>query len=159
MEGTSWGFFFKSREKTYEALAKLLLAGAALVAIAYFWNLLLPINKKLWTSSFVFYTVGLDCIILSAVVYLIDFKQKTSWNYFFQVFGRNPLFIYMLSEVAAILLYFIRASDVSLYRWLFLHVFSHIGMYTGSLLFALSFMMFCWLAGYWLDRKKIYVRV
>jgi predicted acyltransferase len=153
------GNFLQKQGKTYEALAKLLLAGAALVAIAYFWNLLLPINKKLWTSSFVFYTVGLDCIILSAVVYLIDFKNKTSWNYFFQVFGRNPLFIYMLSELAATLLYFFHIGDISLYRWLFKNVFSHIGMYTGSLLFAISFMMVCWLAGYWLDKKKIYIRV
>ena len=52
-----------------------------------------PINKKLWTSSFVVYTVGLDCIILSSIIYIIDFRNKTGWTSFYQVFGKNPLFI------------------------------------------------------------------
>jgi predicted acyltransferase len=154
------GSYLQKQGKTYEALAKLLLAGCALLAIAYFWNLLFPINKKLWTSSFVLYTVGLDCLILSAVIYLIDFKHKTRWNYFFEVFGRNPLFIYLLSEVAATLLYFVRVNpQQSLFRWLFENIFKHAGMYTGSLLFAITFMLLCWSAGYLLDKKKIYIRV
>jgi len=154
------GLFLQKQGKTYEALAKLLLAGCTLIVIAYFWNLLLPINKKLWTSSFVLYTVGLDCVIISAVVYLIDFKNKTRWNYFFLVFGRNPLFIYLLSELGATILYMIIvAPKQSLYRWLFENIFSHAGMYVGSLLFAVCFMLVCWLVGYWLDKKKIYVKV
>jgi predicted acyltransferase len=153
------GKYLQKEGKTWEALTKLLLAGCGLVVIAYFWNLLLPINKKIWTSSFVFYTVGLDCLILSAVIYLIDFKNKTGWNHFFLVFGRNPLFIYLLSEVLVTVLYIIRINNVPLFRWLFMHVFSHAGMYVGSLLFALSYMLLCWLVGYWLDKKKIYVRV
>ena len=154
------GVFLQKSGKTYEGLAKLLLAGCLLIAIAYFWNLVFPINKKLWTGSFVVYTVGLDCVILSAIVYLVDFKKKTSWNYFFEVFGRNPLFIYLLSEVLAILFYFIHVTpEQSIFRWLFQNIFRYAGMYTGSLLFALSFMMLCWLVGYWLDKKKIYVRV
>ncbi len=154
------GLFLQKSGKTYEALAKLLLAGCALIAIAYFWNLLFPINKKLWSSSFVLYTVGLDCVIISAVVYLIDFKNKTSWNYFFQVFGRNPLFIYLLSELGVTILYMTKVSpNESLFQWLFNSIFKHAGMYVGSLLFAICFMLVCWLVGYWLDKKKIYVRV
>jgi predicted acyltransferase len=154
------GKFLQQKGKTWEALSQLLLAGFALITIAYFWDLVFPINKKLWTSSFVLYTVGLDCIILSAVIYIIDFKKKTKWNYFFEVFGRNPLFIYLLSEVGAILLYFFRANpEESVFRWLFNHIFRHAGMYVGSLLFAICFMLLCWLVGYWMDKKKIYVRV
>ena len=154
------GSYLQKQGKTYEALTKLLLTGCALLAVAYFWNLVFPINKKLWTSSFVLYTVGLDCLILSAVIYLIDFKHKTSWNYFFEVFGRNPLFIYLLSELGAITLYIIKVNpQQSLFRWLFENIFKHVGMYTGSLLFAICFMLVCWFTGYVLDKKKIYIKV
>jgi predicted acyltransferase len=154
------GRYIQQKGSTYEGLAKLLLSGAVLLFLAYCWNLGFPINKKLWTSSFVLHTVGLDCIILAVIIYITQFLHKTRWTYFFEVFGRNPLFIYLLSEVAAILLYFIRVDPkTSLFRWIYLHVFSYAGGYLGSLLFAIAFMLLCWLAGYLLDKRKIYIRV
>jgi predicted acyltransferase len=154
------GKYIQQKGNTYEGLAKLLLTGAALLALAYCWNLSFPVNKKLWTSSFVVYTVGLDCIIIAAIIYIIQFRQITGWTYFFEVFGRNPLFIYLLSELAATLLYFFMAKEKkSVYQWLYDDIFSKVGSYFGSLLFAVSFMLLCWAAGYWLDKKKIYVKV
>ena len=154
------GRFVQQKGKTYEGLTKLLLAGFTLMTIAYFWDLVLPINKKLWTSSFVLYTVGLDCIILSVVIYIIDFLQKTKWTYFFQVFGKNPLFIYLLSELLPVALYMIKTDpNTTLYRWLYVNIFSHAGAYFGALLFAVCYMLVCWTVGYFLDRRKIYVRV
>lgn len=154
------GKFIQEKGNTYEGLTKLLLAGALLLFAAYCWNLAFPINKKLWTSSFVLHTVGLDCIIIAIIVYIINFKQKTNWSNFFEVFGRNPLFIYLLSELGATLLYFFRADEkTSYYRWLYNNIFSHAGPYFGSFLFAFSFMMLCWIVGYLLDKRKIYVRV
>jgi predicted acyltransferase len=154
------GAFLQQKGRTYEGLTKLLLAGFALVTAAYFWDLLLPINKKLWTSSFVLYTVGLDCIILSAVIYIIDFLQKTKWTYFFEVFGKNPLFIYLLSELLVTVLFMIPMTPkTNLFRWIYANIFSHAGAYFGSLLFALAYMLLCWSVGYWLDKRKIYVRV
>ena len=154
------GRFVQQKGKSYEGLAKLLLAGCALICVAYFWDLLFPINKKLWTSSFVLYTVGLDCVILSAVMFIIDFLHKTKWTYFFEVFGRNPLFIYILSELLVTGLYMITVSPkVSLHGWIYKNIFSPVGAYFGSLLFAVSYMLICWLVGYWLDKRKIYVRV
>ncbi len=154
------GQFIQVKGKTYETLAKLMLAGFGLLVIAYFWDLSFPINKKLWTSSFVLYTVGLDCIIISAVIYVIDFLKITRWTYFFQVFGKNPLFIYLLSEVGATVLYVLHAQPkLAVYTWLYENVFKHAGLYFGSLLFAVTYMLVCWCVGYILDRKKIYVRV
>jgi predicted acyltransferase len=154
------GKFLQQKGKTYEGLTKLMLAGFALLTIAYFWDLVFPINKKLWTSSFVLYTVGLDCVILSAIIFVTDFLGKTKWTSFFSVFGKNPLFIYLVSEVGATMLYIIPAGqNKSLYAWLYDNLFSHAGLYIGSLLFALSWMLFCWLVGYILDKRKIYVRV
>ena len=154
------GSFIQRKGKTYEGLAKLMLAGFGLLVVAYFWDLGFPINKKLWTSSFVVYTVGIDCIIISTVIYVIDFLKRTKWTYFFEVFGRNPLFIYLLSEVGAIVLYIFHVEPhVPVYSWLYTNIFSHAGMYFGSLLFAVTFMLICWLVGLFLDRRRIYVRV
>ena len=154
------GKFIQEKGSTYEGLTKLLLAGVLLLFAAYCWNLSFPINKKLWTSSFVLQTVGLDCIIISVIIYIIHFKHKTNWTYFFEVFGRNPLFIYLLSELGATLLWFFRTEPkVSFYQWTYRNIFQPAGDYFGSFLFAVSFMLLCWLVGYFLDKKKIYVRV
>lgn len=155
------GVFVQQKGRTYEGLTKMLLAGAALMAVAVGWDLLLPINKKLWTSSYVFYTVGIDLIFLSFLIYIIEFRQKTGWTSFFNVFGKNPLFIYMLSELLVVVLFIVpHSSGESLFEWI------NRGFYqavlpgpVGSLLFALSYMMVCWLVGKFLDSKKIYIRV
>jgi predicted acyltransferase len=154
------GKYIQQKGNSFEGLTKLLLAGTALIFAAYCWNFSFPVNKKLWTSSFVLLTVGLDCVIIAAIIYIINFKFKTGWTWFFEVMGRNPLFIYLLSELAATLLWFFRADGkTSLYQWLYINIFSHAGAYFGSLLFAVAFMLLCWLAGYILDKRKIYIRV
>ncbi len=155
------GKWIQQKGKEYEGLAKLLLAGVLLVALALGWDRFFPINKKLWTSSFVLLTVGIDCIILAALIYVTDFLQKRKWAYFFEVFGKNPLFIYLLSEVIAILFWFFSVGDnyQPVYQWIFQNIFRHAGMYFGSFLFAISVMLVCWLVGYFLDKRKIYVRV
>ncbi|MEO6733336.1 MAG: DUF5009 domain-containing protein [Ferruginibacter sp.] len=159
--GGYWvGKFIQLKGKTYEGLSVLLLAGVALLFFGYCWDLIFPINKKLWTSSFVLYTIGLDCVILGIIIYITHFMERTRWTYFFEVFGRNPLFIYLLSEVAAILLSFFKVdTHTSVFKWIYINIFSHMGAYTGSLLFAICFMLLCWLVGYFLDKRKIYVRV
>lgn len=154
------GKFIQRKGSTYEGLTVLLIAGALILFLGYCWDLGFPINKKLWTSSFVLYTVGLDCLILGIIIYITQFLNKTNWTTFFVIFGRNPLFIYLLSEVGVIILYFIRVdAKTNLFQWIYLHIFSHAGGYLGSLLFAVAFMLICWLVGYFLDRRKIYIRV
>jgi predicted acyltransferase len=154
------GKYIQQKGKDYEGLTVLLLGGAAFMFLAWCWNSYFPVNKKLWTSSFVLLTTGLDCIILGALIYIINFKNKTKGIYFFQVFGRNPLFIYLLSELAATLLFFFRAdAKTSWYQWTYQHIFRYAGDYLGSLLFATCFMLMCWLVGYFLDKRKIYIRV
>jgi predicted acyltransferase len=154
------GKFIQEKGKSFEGLTKLLLLGATLIVIGYFWDLSFPINKKLWSSSFVVYTVGIDCVIISAIIYVVDFLGRTGWTRFFTVFGKNPLFIYLLSEVGATVLYVIQPEPgVSLYSWIYQHIYRHAGLYLGSLLFAISWMLFCWIVGFYLDKKKIYVRV
>ena len=162
--GGFWvGKYLQEKGISYVTLAKLSVAGILLLLGAYFWNMTFPVNKKLWTSSYVLHTVGLDCIIISVIIYIIDFKKKTKWTYFFEVFGRNPIVIYLFSELGATLLYFFRTDagnpESNFFRVIYNKVFEPIGGNWGSLAFAVSFMMLCWLVGYVMDKKKWYVRV
>jgi predicted acyltransferase len=155
------GVFIQQKGKSYEGLAKFLLAGAAFMAVAVAWDMVFPISKKLWTSSYVFYTIGIDMIFLSFLIYVIEFREKTKWTKFFAIFGKNPLFIYMVSELLIVVLFMIPAGpDGSLVEWVNKHFYQSLfpGAF-GSLLFALSYMLVCWSVGKWLDVKKIYVRV
>lgn len=155
------GKWIQQKGKSYEGLAKLLMAGALCTGLALLWHPFFPINKKLWTGSFVLLTVGIDCVILAVLIYITEFLQRRKWGYFFEVFGKNPLFIYLLSEIGAILLWFfgVGKNHQPLYKWIFENIFSRAGMYFGSFLFAICFMLMCWLVGYILDKRKIYIRV
>ena len=148
------------KEKTYETLAKLALTGFVLIVIAYFWDFQFPINKKLWTSSFVLLSIGLDCFILSSIIYLMGFQTKIKFGWFFQVVGKNPLTVYLFSELLMILLHKIPIhTDSNLFAWIYQNLFDFFGDYWGSLVFAVCYMLLCWLLGYWMDKKKIYLKV
>jgi predicted acyltransferase len=148
------GRYIQLTGKTLGMLVRLILTGCGLAALGLVWNSWFPINKNLWSSSFVLLTTGLDCIILAVIMYVIDFLRKDRWAYFFEVFGKNALFIYLLAEVVAILL-----RGTHLYGRIYNHIFKYAGMYFGSLLFAICFMLTCWLAGWYLDKRKIYIKV
>jgi len=157
------GTFVQRVGKNYESVAKLLLAGALLIFLALCWDMVFPINKKLWTSSFVLLTTGLDLAILASLIYTIEIGKWhwANWTQFFVIPGKNPLFIYLLSEVLVIVGYMIPAGNgESVISWIGLHVFQSIapGAF-GSLLFAIVFMLLCWSMGWALDRRKIYIRV
>lgn len=153
------GRYIQSKGNTYEGLAKLFTIGFGCFIVAYWWDFGFPINKKLWTSSFVLHAAGLDCMILGCIIYLLDFRRINYGVYFFQVFGRNPLFIYLLSMVGGLLLLMIPVHNIPLQFWLYQNIFAFTSAYIGSLLYAIVFMLLCWLIGFILDLKKIYVRV
>ncbi|KXK23310.1 MAG: membrane protein [Bacteroidetes bacterium OLB12] len=149
------GLFLQRNGKNYETLAKLLMVGAVLLVMAAWWGLMFPINKKLWTSTYVLHTVGIDLMVLAILVFIIEIAKLNKWTYFFEVFGKNTLFIYLLSEVFVIMMWTLRVGDTSLYNWIYENVFqSWAGDYNGSVLFALWVMLTCWGVGYWMDKKK-----
>jgi predicted acyltransferase len=153
------GDFIRRYGNSYESIAKLMIAGAVLAFIALSWDKVFPINKKLWTSSFVLYTVALDLMILSILIFVIEIKRSTRWTSFFVVFGRNPLFIYLLSEVLLITLYLIPVGNTSAQGWIYNMFESFLSPLNASLCFAVFFMLTCWAVGYVMDKKKIYIRV
>ena len=156
------GYYIRRKPKGYEMLTKIALAGFLCLVVAYFWNLVFPYNKKIWTSSYVMLTIGIDCFIILTLIYIVDFMGKRNWGYYFEVFGKNPLFIYLLSELLPRLLGIIPVGDKSsawemVYKGFFGPLFSD-GL-VASLLYSISYMFFCWLIGYWMDKKKIYIRL
>jgi predicted acyltransferase len=154
------GLFLQRSGQNYETLAKMMMVGCALVLMGFWWDLFFPFNKKLWTSSFVLLTVGIDMLVLPILVFLIDIAKKTSWTYFFEVFGKNTLFIYLLSQVFSELLWIFKIGENSAYSWIADNVFmNNLGAYLGSFVFALWFLLICWGVGYFMDKKKIYVKV
>jgi predicted acyltransferase len=153
------GQYVQQKGKSYEGLAKLLMTGFLLFVIAYFWSQVFPINKKLWTSSFVLNTVGLDCMILATVIFIVDFLHKTKGAHFFEIPGKNPLIVYLFSELLATVIYMTHIGDTSVYEWVYKNIFVYAGDYFGSFLFAIAYMLVCWSVGYWMDKKKIYIRV
>ena len=157
------GRFIQKKDKSFECLAKLMLVGSLLIFIAICWNLVFPINKKLWTSSFVLVTTGLDLLIISALMYVLEIKKwnRIRWSHFFEIFGRNPLFIYILSELMAEILTMIKAGrHENLFDYVNRVFFQVIAPGSfGALLFAICYMMVCWFIGWWLNKRKIYIRV
>jgi len=157
------GDYIIKKGKSFETVAGLFVAGVALLITGYCWDLVFPINKKIWTSSFTVYTSGLATITIATLIYLIEIKNIKIWAMrFFDVFGKNALFVFALSGFLPDLLSFIRLGDgVNPWNFLYTKVFVNIpgDPRTGSLLYALCVITFMWLICWWLDKKKIYIKV
>jgi predicted acyltransferase len=166
------GEYIQNKGKNFEMLSQLLLTGVVLVLAGYIWDFSFPINKKIWTSSYVVYTSGLAMITLSVFIYLIEFRNAAGkWCYFFEVFGKNPLFIFVLSGFLPRVLALLRWEDhinemgekvyTSSLPWFYEHVCKNVypDLRIGSLLYALCFIAFMAILAYILDKKKIYIKV
>jgi predicted acyltransferase len=154
------GRFIQQKGKSYETIAKLMLWGSLLIFAALCWNLTFPIAKKLWSSPFVLLTVGIDLLIISLLIYLIEIREgKTAWKGFFITVGKNPLMVYLFSELFVTVLYLIPVKGTSAYEWINNVFFQAIlpGA-LGSLLFAICYMLVCWCVGKVLEKTGTYVR-
>jgi len=105
-------------------------------------------------------STGATLIVLAALAWVIEMRGVRRWAYFFEVFGKNTLFIYLLSELAVVMLVRTHVGGRDAYGWLYSVTFQPLAApQLASLLFAVAFMLSCWLAGYWLDRRNIYIKV
>jgi predicted acyltransferase len=166
------GFYIQAKGKSYDMLAHLFVAGCLLIFTAFAWDLVFPINKKIWTSSYVLYTTGLAIMVLSVLIFVIEFKEKRgAWSRFFDVFGKNALFIFAFSSFFPRTLAMFRWVDhvdeeghkvyTSALPWFYQHVCKPVSdnLKNGSLLYAICMILFFWLIVYFMDRKKIYIKV
>jgi len=157
------GRYIQEKGKRYETISKLMLWGALFIFIALCWNMTFPISKKLWSSPFTLLTVGLDLIIISALVYIIEIREwnKANWTAFFTTVGKNPLPVYLFSELFIVILWMIHVTPKdNIVGWVNSSFFQVVAPGAiGSLLFAIFYMLICWSFGKVLDKKKIYIRL
>lgn len=139
----------------------LLIAGMVLTAAGYIWSILgFPLNKALWSSSYVLYSAGLAMLFLSLMIWLIDIRHVTGWSYIFKSFGQNPLASFVLSILLVKISLHIKPGEMNLYEAVFEKGFRpFFGDYPGSLMFALTFVLFVWLFAWWMDRRGIVIKV
>lgn len=167
------GRYILQKGKTQAMLNGLFVAGCALVFIGLSWGTVFPLNKKIWTSSYTVYTTGLAIVVLSMLMYIIEFKGiRGWWSRFFNVFGKNALFIFAMSALLPKTLWLIRINNgvnemgkpiyYTPLSWFYEHLCKPIfpsEPRIGSLLYAICFIGFMWFLAWYLDRKKIYIKV
>jgi predicted acyltransferase len=154
------GSYIKTKGNTTRTVVTITLGGAACLFVSLIWDFGFPINKKIWTSSYVLHTIGWDMIVLAILLFVIEIYKAKRWTYFFEVFGRNTLFMYIMASVVLDIFSFIRINGMGLKGWLYENMFRNLaGEYLGSLLFAFFYMFLIWTIGYIMDKKKIYVKV
>ena len=143
----------------------LFLLGAVLIAIGALWNLSFPINKNLWTSSFVALTGGMAFIIFDLCYYMFDFKKHMFWAKPFIIFGLNSIVAYVSTEIMNLTLIYANVTlsdgtNVSLKSLIYEHLFaSWAGPLNGSLLYGVAFLLF-WLGLMAiLYRRRVFIKV
>ncbi|MCD8080890.1 MAG: heparan-alpha-glucosaminide N-acetyltransferase domain-containing protein [Bacteroides sp.] len=164
MLGVCAGNIITSVKDNHTRIEQLFTGGSILLFTGYLLQYLDPVNKKLWTSSYVLLTCGMGALLLALLIWTIDIKGRKKWSRFFQSFGVNPLFMYVLGWVAAVLLntttLHIGSNSVSIKKLLYGSVLQPLfGDYPGSLVYAILFICFIWTFGYVLYKKKIYIKL
>ncbi len=152
-------------ENKMALVRELLMVGLICGFAGLLWDLVFPINKKLWTSSYVLYVGGISIILLAASVWLFDVRNVRRGTGFFMVFGANALFAYVLSEALIMLMHAIRWTSAdgttrSVQQWVYQTFFQPVeGAEWSSFLFAIAYMLLCWLICRPLYLRNIYIKL
>jgi len=141
---------------------EVLLAGLGIVflVVGHLWDLVFPINKALWTSSFVLVTAGWANIVLALIYFLTDVKGIQFGSIFKKV-GANAITLYFLSSFISKIMGMIKVGETSLHGWLFntVYVQEFMTMKTSSLLYGLSVIAFYMVLAHIMYKKKIFIKV
>lgn len=161
-----------SKEPHFKLVSGLFVSGFILLVLGWTWALGFPINKKIWSSSYVLYTTGLGVMTIGTMIWYIEVQGvKNKLTQFFDVFGKNPLFIFVLSGLLPKATALIRIPNgfredgTALYTtpfaWFYKNICAPIPgpPELGSFVYSLIFLAIMWSICYWLDQKKIYVKV
>lgn len=232
--GHAAGLYIRKKGKAYDMLSHLFVAGALLIFTGFAWDMIFPINKKIWSSSYVVYTTGLALMVIGVVIYALEFRNMhewrlqnkafkmvrgsilgiaallagiyivihfkneslfnitrllqfsiaaliiyfilsvfalNRWSNFFNVFGKNPLFIFVLSGFLPRVLGLIRipgATDAdgkiwyqTPFSWWYEYICKPLSnnLKIGSLIYAISMILFFWALAWWMNKRKLYVKV
>ncbi len=142
----------------------LFIAGAIMTFAGFLLSYACPINKKIWSPTFVLATCGLAATLLALLIWIIDIKGHKRWSVFFESFGVNPLFIYVAAAVFSILLgnIFITYAGEPIAIKSFLYSIClqpYLGDYFASFIYAVLFVGFNWIIGNFLYKKQIYIKI
>jgi predicted acyltransferase len=164
--GVLTGMWLQSSRDKWEKAAGMFFAGAVAMAGALmFIEPCFPINKKIWSSSYVEFTAGLALQFLAFCYVLIDIKGFKKWAMPFLVFGTNAILVYFCAHVFSKTMGRIRwetaeGVTMSVYKWVYLNVWaSWLGEWWGSVAFAVSYTALWCLILIPLYRKKIFLKV
>lgn len=163
--GVLAGQWLRTGKTAYEKVAGMFAVGAVCIVIGWVWNPFFPINKALWTSSYVFFTGGLALEFLALCYWLVDIRKYQWWTTPFVIFGVNALALFVGSGIMARSMGLIKVNtaegtSISLHSWIFRNAFSSwLPPYRASLAFAICFIL-VWLGLMWiLYRRRIFIKV
>lgn len=143
-------------------LWRLMLIGFALAFAGFLLNAGVPVNKKVWSPTFVLVSCGLGAQLLGALIWLVDIRGRRRWLPAVTVFGVNPLALYVVSSLLAELLWTIPAGGMSLPAWIYVNALRPVfgpDSALPSLIWALTLTAACWLIGLPLWRRRIYIKI
>lgn len=136
-------------------LRDLFIFGTLLLFSGFLFSYGCPINKKLWSSTFVLVSCGFASLLLALLIWTIDINGKKRWSLFFEAFGINPLYLYVQADLLAVLL-----DKTGIQAWGYQEIFQPLfGNYGGSLAWAVFFVVINWIPGYWLYKKQLYIKL
>jgi len=149
------GMLIRKRETVEQKVIALFVVGAVCVIGGYLLSYGLPLNKRIWSPSYVLMTCGLASLLQALLMYVIDIQKKSGWTTFFHVFGVNALALYVSSELLAILLKNIEVSEM-VYNGIHAVIAP---LKWASFAYAVYFVLLNYAIGYVLYRKKIYIKL
>ena len=155
MLGFYCGQLIRKKESVEQKVIALFVVGTVLVVAGWLLSYGLPLNKHVWSPSYMMVTCGLASLLQALLMYVIDIQQKKGWTTFFHVFGVNALALYVSSELLAILLGNYGISE-TVYGWIHAVVPP---LKPASLVYAVYFVLLNFAIGYVLYRKKIYIKL
>jgi len=128
--------------------------GIVFIALALLWNFDFPINKNLWSSSFVLLVGGISLLLMSLFYYVIDVLGYKSWAFFFKVIGMNSILIYMSGHFISW-----HYTTEGFFKWLIQWIIQLAGEPWGAVMLAACVLLVKWLFLYFLYKKKVFLRV
>lgn len=162
--GFLFGKMIVETKDNHKRVEKMLIWGTILVFSGLLLQYGCPINKKIWSPTFVLTTTGFAAQLLAILIWIIDINKRSKWSRFFHSFGINPLFIFVLAGVLSNIFGNVKIAHAG--KVISLKGYSYsvmiqpwAGDYFGSLVYALVFISICWLAGYILYKKNIYIKI
>jgi predicted acyltransferase len=165
LAGLFAGDWLRSPRARREKLRGLLFWGCAATVAGLILAPWFPINKNLWTSTYVVFTAGLALLLLAAAYSLVDIKQHDGWARPFSVFGTNAIVAFFGSTLMAKIALLIRwrssgGETITLQAWLYRHLFAvWLPDYVASLAWALLFVLIWWGIAAVLDRRRIFIKI